>query len=144
MFRSPPQPMWDLTCTFFISFIHNLYICSILGHLMWVWLAKFSYCMYTGQANEHMILGVPRGGVGHFIGMCNIFSSTIYFFLYISPLWMCTVRSHALGVHSRPAALLKPIIILILRPRCWKGLASKPYVEHPKFRRKIRKKTPNS
>ncbi|EXB36954.1 hypothetical protein L484_018330 [Morus notabilis] len=30
-----------------------------------------------------------------------------------------------------PAALLKPIIISVPRPHCWKGSASKPYVELP-------------
>lgn len=32
---------------------------------------------------------------------------------------------------SRPAALPKPIIISVPRPHCWKGSASKPYVELP-------------
>lgn len=31
--------------------------------------------------------------------------------------------------HNRPAALPKPIIILVPRPCCWKGPASKLYVE---------------
>nr|GFA54200.1 pentatricopeptide repeat-containing protein [Tanacetum cinerariifolium] len=33
------------------------------------------------------------------------------------------------GARSRPAALPKPIIISVPRPHCWKGSASKPYVE---------------
>ena len=32
---------------------------------------------------------------------------------------------------SSPAALPKPIIISVPRPHCWKGSASKPYVELP-------------
>lgn len=47
---------------------------------------------------------------------------------------VCGSRSHALiptGAHSRPAALPKPIIISVPRPHCWKGSASKPYVELP-------------
>ena len=47
---------------------------------------------------------------------------------------VCGPRSHALiptGAHSRPAALPKPIIISVPRPHCWKGSASKPYVELP-------------
>ena len=46
----------------------------------------------------------------------------------------CGSRSHALiptGARSRPAALPKPIIISVPRPHCWKGSASKPYVELP-------------
>ena len=47
---------------------------------------------------------------------------------------VCGSRSHALiptGARSRPAALPKPIIISVPRPHCWKGSASKPYVELP-------------
>ncbi|MCD9644251.1 hypothetical protein HAX54_032430 [Datura stramonium] len=33
------------------------------------------------------------------------------------------------GARSRPTALPKPIIISVPRPHCWKGSASKPYVE---------------
>lgn len=47
---------------------------------------------------------------------------------------VCGSRSHALiptGAHSRPAALPKPIIISVPKPHCWKGSASKPYVELP-------------
>lgn len=63
---------------------------------------------------------------------------------YVSPLHsqvkgeshasVCGSRSHALiptGARSRPAALPKPIIISVPRPHCWKGSASKPYVELP-------------
>ena len=63
---------------------------------------------------------------------------------YLSPLYsqvkgeshasVCGSRSHALiptGARSRPAALPKPIIISVPRPHCWKGSASKPYVELP-------------
>ena len=47
---------------------------------------------------------------------------------------VCGSRSHTLiptGARSRPAALPKPIIISVPRPHCWKGSASKPYVELP-------------
>lgn len=47
---------------------------------------------------------------------------------------LCGSRSHTLiptGARSRPAALPKPIIISVPRPHCWKGSASKPYVELP-------------
>jgi hypothetical protein len=47
---------------------------------------------------------------------------------------VCGSRSHALiptGALRRPAALPKPIIISVPRPHCWKGSASKPYVELP-------------
>ncbi|GAU19252.1 hypothetical protein TSUD_335350 [Trifolium subterraneum] len=50
------------------------------------------------------------------------------------PSRICGSRSHALiptGARSRPAALPKPIIISVPRPHCWKGSASKPYVELP-------------
>jgi hypothetical protein len=63
---------------------------------------------------------------------------------YLSPLYfqvkgeshasVCGSRSHALiptGARSRPAALPKPIIISAPKPHCWKGSASKPYVELP-------------
>lgn len=63
---------------------------------------------------------------------------------YVSPLHsqvkgeshasVCGSRSHALiptGARSRPAALPKPIIISVPKPHCWKGSASKPYVELP-------------
>lgn len=63
---------------------------------------------------------------------------------YVSPLYsrvkgeshasVCGSRSHTLiptGARSRPAALPKPIIISVPRPHCWKGSASKPYVELP-------------
>ena len=47
---------------------------------------------------------------------------------------VCGSQSHTLiptGARSRPAALPKPIIISVPRPHCWKGSASKPYVELP-------------
>ena len=47
---------------------------------------------------------------------------------------VCGSRSHTLiptGACSRPAALPKPIIISVPKPHCWKGSASKPYVELP-------------
>lgn len=47
---------------------------------------------------------------------------------------VCGSRSHTLiptGARSRPAALPKPIIISVPKPHCWKGSASKPYVELP-------------
>lgn len=63
---------------------------------------------------------------------------------YVSPLYsrvkgeshasVCGSRSHTLiptGARSRPAAIPKPIIISVPRPHCWKGSASKPYVELP-------------
>ncbi len=63
---------------------------------------------------------------------------------YVSPLHsqvkgeshasVCGSRSHALiptGARSTPAALPKPILISVPRPHCWKGSASKPYVELP-------------
>nr|GEX29956.1 Gag-Pol polyprotein [Tanacetum cinerariifolium] len=45
---------------------------------------------------------------------------------------VCGSWSHTLiptGSRSRPTALPKPIIISVPRPHCWKGSASKPYVE---------------
>ncbi|KAL3503931.1 hypothetical protein ACH5RR_033772 [Cinchona calisaya] len=50
------------------------------------------------------------------------------------PSRICGSRSHTLiptGARSRPAALPKPIIISVPRPHCWKGSASKSYVELP-------------
>nr|GFA29215.1 pentatricopeptide repeat-containing protein [Tanacetum cinerariifolium] len=43
--------------------------------------------------------------------------------------WLARHPSHS--ARSRPAALPKPIIISVPRPHCWKGSASKPYVELP-------------
>ncbi|KAI3476874.1 hypothetical protein L1887_61549 [Cichorium endivia] len=40
-------------------------------------------------------------------------------------------RRPSRSARSRPAALPKPIIISVPRPHCWKGSASKPYVELP-------------
>ncbi|GJW29470.1 dehydroascorbate reductase 2 [Tanacetum coccineum] len=40
-------------------------------------------------------------------------------------------RRPSRSARSRPSALPKPIIISVLRPHCWKGSASKPYVELP-------------
>ncbi|KAA0031825.1 hypothetical protein E5676_scaffold194G001120 [Cucumis melo var. makuwa] len=45
---------------------------------------------------------------------------------------VCGSRSHALiptGARSRSIALPKPIIISVLKPHCWKGSTSKPYVK---------------
>ncbi|KAG2384856.1 uncharacterized protein HKW66_Vig0119480 [Vigna angularis] len=47
---------------------------------------------------------------------------------------ICGSRSHALiptSPRNRPTTLPKPIIISVPRPHCWKGSASKLYVELP-------------
>lgn len=47
--------------------------------------------------------------------------------------WIAVSRTNLFytGAHIRPAALPKPIIISVPKPHCWKGSASKPYVELP-------------